>query len=81
MSRIRADQIEVAKGGHIEICPGYGEDSAGRGISRDFAEQAWHLVLEKSDNYTKYPMLDEQDCDMGYRKSPVNSEGVKGILT
>lgn len=45
MRGLRADKIEIIKGGHVEICMDYGEKFADRSLSCDSDERAWHLFL------------------------------------
>lgn len=49
MTRKRADGSEITEGGHDEICQVYREEFADRSTSRNFAEQAWHMFLDKCD--------------------------------
>lgn len=70
----RANETEVSKGGHDEIHPVCREEFTDRGKSRDFAELARHLFIEKTGDYTDYPLVVEQDHVAGYRKRPVASE-------
>lgn len=57
----RADVSKVSEGGHDEIRPVYREEFANRGMSHDFAERAWHLLLKKGEDYTEYPAWEEQE--------------------
>lgn len=67
--------------GHDEIRPVCREEFADCGMSRDFAEQTLHLMLEKSDDYIVYLMLDAQDRVPGYQNSPLTSERVQKSIT
>lgn len=80
MSR-RADGTKLTEGGHNEIRLVYREEFADRGMSRDFAERAWHRFFETADNYKKYPVSDEQNRVTGYRICPGTSERAQGNLT
>lgn len=73
-TRRRADETIVTDCGHDEIRPVTREEFADRGMSRDFADRAWNEFLEKSDIYTEYPMLKEQDRVKGYRNIRMASE-------
>lgn len=69
------DGSEVTEGNQDKSCPVYRGKFAYRDISHVLTEQAWHLFLEKHDDYTEYPNLVEQDRVTGYRTDPVDSEG------
>lgn len=50
-------------------------------MSRLFAEREWHIFYKKGDDYTEYPMLEEQDRVSGNRDIPVAPEGGRGNPT
>lgn len=81
MTLNRADGTEITCDGHYKIHPVYLEESANRGVSRDFAERAWQLFLEKGDDYTKCLVLEKQDHVTRFLKSPFASEGAKGSFS
>lgn len=47
------DRTEAIMGIHNEILLVYREEFVDRGMSENFAERAWHLVLEKGDEYVE----------------------------
>lgn len=81
VTRKRADISEDTESVHADIHPVYRGELANRGMSRNFAELASHLLLEKCDDYTEYSMLDEQDRVSGYRNRPVASERAQENIT
>lgn len=81
MTRKWVEGSEVDEGGHDKIRPAYREKFADRSMSRDFAERAWRLFLEKGDHYTEYRMLEEQYRVTGCPNCPVVSKGGKGNPT
>lgn len=61
VTRVCVDAAEVSKGGQDKTRSVYHETFADCGMSHHFAEWIWHLFLENDDDYTKYPVLEEQD--------------------
>lgn len=80
VTRKTADGTEVTEGGHDEIRPIFQEEFADHGVTREIAERAWHWVLEKGADNTRYPILDEENLLMGYQNIPVASKGAKKNL-
>lgn len=72
---------EIGEGGNHEIRPDHREMFTDRGMARDFTERACHLCSKNSDDYTEYPMLEEQDRVTGYQNCSVASEGPQVNLT
>lgn len=65
------DWTEINDCSHYELCSIYGKEFADSGMSRLYAEHAWHLFLENGDDYTMYQMLEEQDRVTGCLESLV----------
>lgn len=80
VTRYREDRKKHTKGGHHEICLIYCVEFADRIMFRYSADQYWNFFLEKSDDYTEYPMLEEQDRETGYWNWPVAFERAQGNL-
>lgn len=72
--RKRADVTEVSKGVCDVIRPVYREEFANPAMNRDLFERSWQLFPGKSDDYTEYPMLVEQNHVVGYWNTAVASE-------
>lgn len=81
MTRKCADGTGGTKGGHDEIRPVYREEFADRGLSCVSTDWAWNIFLDNGEDYTEYPMLNEQDRVTSYRNNPVASEGAQGNST
>lgn len=79
-TRKRVDRMEVTERCHEKICSVLREELANRGMPRLFDEGAWHPFLEMRDDYTKYPMLEQQNRRTGYWGVTVASEGGQGNL-
>lgn len=60
-TRRRCEGTKIRKDGNDKIRPVYSEELADRGMSRDFAEWARNLFLEKCEDYIEYRMLGERD--------------------
>lgn len=80
MPRNCANGTEVIEGGHDDIRLVYRGKFADRGMSYIFTQCVWRLFLEKGEDYTEYPILEEKARVMGYRDGPVASEETHGYL-
>lgn len=74
VTRKRADGTDLTERSHDEVHRIYGKKLAIRVFPCDFAERARHPILVKGDDYTEYPMLDNQNRATGYHSSPIESE-------
>lgn len=52
MMSIDAGRNEVSEGGHDEIRPAYQVEFVNRGMSPDFTERGWNLLLQRGDGDT-----------------------------